>query len=286
MTDLNGRAAVITGGANGLGKALAWSAAQRGMNVLLTDIDGESLGRAKDELERIFPGVIVEAKIADISQYGEVDALARFAVERFGGVYAVFNNAGVGTVAPVWENTEQDWQWLFGVNVLGVAWGVKAFVPMLIAAGEGHIVNTASAAAWFHQAGSGVYNTTKAAVLALSETLANDLKGTGVGVSVVSPAYFPAGITDSERVRPAHLLNQGPDSEAKRLHEAKIRAAVAASKITAEAIAEQTFEAIESKRFYVFPHGFVPDLFLKRAQAAKDGRIAFDPNAVARAPLS
>ena len=287
MNRLLNKTAVITGGGNGLGRALAFSCAERGMNVVLADIDANALAEtAARACNRAFASVRVELKVVDISDLAQVEALAQFAQERFGSIYAVFNNAGVGAVAPIWENTEQDWQWLINVNILGVAWGVKAFTPYLIEAGEGHIINTASAAAWFHQAGSGIYNTTKAAVLALSETLANDLIGTGVNVSVLSPAYFPAGITDSDRVRPKELMNDTVDSAAKKQHEEKIREAIAASKISAQEIAELTLSAVEVPRFYVFPHTYVPDLFFMRAKAAKAGTVAFDPNAFARPKVS
>ena len=282
MNHLNKKVAVITGGASGLGRALAFSAARRGMSVVLADVDVNGLAHTHEDLKREFPHIDSAIRTVDVSDWPQVEELAQFVQREFGGAYAVFNNAGVGTVAPIWEGTEKDWHWLIGVNILGVAWGVKAFTPQLIAAGEGHVINTASAAAWFHQAGSGIYNATKAAVLALSETLANDLKGTGVNVSVLSPAYFPAGITDSERVRPSRLANAGEGSEAKRQHEEKIRAAVAAASISAEQIAEQTLAALDDKRFYIFPHTFVPDIFARRAKAAKDGHAAFDPNDLKR----
>ncbi len=286
MKPLNGKVAVVTGAGSGLGRALALAAARRGMKLVLADVNLAGVDETEQLAEEIQPGVEVAKQQVDVSDLKQVEALAALTRDRFDGAHLLFNNAGVGIVAPMWEQTEQDWRWLVNVNVLGVAWGVKAFVPMMLAQGEGHIVNTASAAGWFHQAGSGIYNVTKAGVVALSETLANDLIGTGVGVSVVSPAYFPAGITDSGRVRPAELSDTATDSETKRRHEEKIRQAVASAKITADEIAEQTLAAVEAGRFYVFPHDYVPDLLFLRAKAAKDGGIAFDPSNISRPTAS
>lgn len=126
-----------------------------------------------------------------MSQFEQVAALAQLAIQRFEGVHLLFNNAGVGVTAPVWENTVSDWHWVTNVNLYGVAWGVKAFTPIMLEQDQGHIVNIASAAGWMYSAGSGIYNATKAAVVALSESLVNDLKmvNSAVGVSVLSPAF-------------------------------------------------------------------------------------------------
>lgn len=207
MKTLRGKVAVVTGAASGLGRAMALAFAREGMRVALADVDEANLAHTAQAARAL--GVEALAVRVDVAKGAEVDAFAARTVAVFDGVHVVCNNAGVSPVGAAWENSVADWEWTLGVNLWGVIHGVRAFVPQLIAQGEGHVVNTASVAGLISPPGLGVYNVTKHAVVALSETLQHDLRlrGANVGVSVLCPAYVPTGIADSERSRPSALAN-------------------------------------------------------------------------------
>ena len=205
---------------------------------------------------------------------------------RFGAVNLLFNNAGVaGTGGYLWENSEADWRWTLGVNVMGVAHGIRRFVPRMIAAGldeeGGHIVNSASIAGWLCAPLLGVYNASKAAVVSASETLYHDLKlaGSRIGVSVLCPAFVPTAIFASERNRPADLANADAPTASQRLARAAGEKAVAGGKFSADDVAAQTFEAIRARRFYVFTHQQIMPAVRARLDAALEGAEPADPYA-------
>jgi NAD(P)-dependent dehydrogenase (short-subunit alcohol dehydrogenase family) len=278
MKELNGKVAVITGGGSGLGREFALCCARRGMKLVLADVDEAGMTETLRLVEVERPGTEAASLRVDVSKLEQVEALAQLAQERFGAVHVVFNNAGVSCGAPVWENTPADWQWVLGVNVYGVVWGVKTFVPMMLAQGEGHIVNTASAAGWLNGPGGAIYNVSKSAVVALSETLALDLRDVGadIGVSVLCPAFFPTAISDAERNRPTELADTAPMTEQRRKRVEQARYAVEQGRIPASAIAEQTLQAVEQNRFYIFPHQKVKSLIKARAEAAEREVDVFD----------
>lgn len=279
MKELSGKVAVITGAGSGLGRELALSCARRGMRLLLADVDEPGMAETVRLVEEASPGTETEVMRVDVSKLEQVEALAQRARERFGGAHLLFNNAGVSCGGPLWEHTAADWQWVLGVNLNGVAWGIKAFVPLMLEQGEGHIVNTASAAGWVYAPGSGIYNASKAAVVAISETLYFDLKDVGadnIGVTVLSPAYFPTAIVDAERNRPPELADTAPMTEARRLRNERVRYAVQRGRISAAEIAEMTLEAVEKSQFYVFPHKKIKALIKARAEAADQEITAFD----------
>jgi NAD(P)-dependent dehydrogenase (short-subunit alcohol dehydrogenase family) len=271
--------AVVTGAGGGLGHALAAACARRGMKLVLADVDADGLATSAAKLAEEHPGLLLASRRTDVTRAEEWDALAALCEERFGGADILFNNAGVAVAAPLWENSAADWQWLIGVNLLGVGYGIKAFVPAMVKKGRGHVVNVASAAGWAYPPGMGIYNATKAAVVALSESLANDLlvAQSPVGVSVLSPAFFPTGIAASERVRPAELANPAKASPLKRKYEERIRDAVAGATLSAAEVAEITVKGVEEGRFYLFPHGWVPDAAAVRAKVVGEGMTAFCP---------
>lgn len=281
MKALKGKVAVITGGGSGLGREIALCCARRGMNLVLADVDEPGMAETVKQVEQAQPDTETATLKVDVSKLEQVEALGELAKERFGTAHVVFNNAGVGVNAPIWENTASDWQWVLGVNLYGVAWGIKVFTPMMLEQGEGHIVNTASAAGWMNMAGSAVYNVSKCSVVAMSETLANDLKdaGANVGVSCLSPAFFPTPIIESERNRPAELADSAPDSELRRKRQEQLKHAVAHGKLSAADVAEITVKAVEDDQFYIFPHQKIKQLILARAEAAQDEKTAYDPTA-------
>lgn len=278
MKDLNSKVAVITGGGSGLGRELALCCAARGMRLVLGDVDEAGMTETVRLVEEKHPGTESATLKVDVSRPEDVEALANLARERFGAAHVVFNNAGVAVNGPIWENTPADWHWVMGVNVYGVSWGIRAFVPMMLEQGEGHVVNTASAAGWVNAPGSGVYNASKHAVVAMSETLALDLRdvGANVGVSVLCPAFFPTGIVNSERNRPADLAETAPDTETKKLRQEQLRQAVEKGRISAAEVAETTLQAVENDQFYIFPHKKIKALVAARAQAVDRETDPFD----------
>jgi len=202
MKAFQGKVAVVTGAASGIGRALAERCAQEGMKVVLADIEGQALLQASGDLAA--QGAQTLAVPTDVSQAGEVETLARKAFEAYSAVHLLFNNAGVGAGTTAWESTLADWEWVLGVNLWGVIHGLRAFVPRMLAQEtECHVVNTASVAGLLP--GRGVYGVSKHAVVALSEALSADLgqQRSKIGVSVLCPGYVNTRILDSSvRHRP------------------------------------------------------------------------------------
>lgn len=255
MKQFEGKVAVITGAASGLGRALADRAAALGMKLVLADIDAQALSRALEQLTGA--GTDAIAVPTDVSDARAVEALAARTLDAYGKVHLLFNNAGVGASGFVWEMTAHDWNWVFGVNVMGVAHGMRVFTPILLEQDEpAHIVNTASVAGFLAPPLMGVYNASKHAVVALTETLHHDLRtlDAPIGCSLLSPAFAPTGIADAERTRPAHLRNEAPPTASRVLAARELRKAVRAGRLSAAEIAEAAFDAVRASRFYVFTH--------------------------------
>ena len=179
IAEFRGRTAVLTGAASGFGLECARIGATRGMNLVLVDVQQDALDAARVELEAT--GVQVLARRVDVSDAAQMEALADAVKERFGAPHFVFNNAGVGAGGLVWENSVADWDWVLGVDLMGVVHGVRLFVPMMLEAAardpawRGHVVNTASMAGLLTPPNMGIYNAAKAAVVSLTETLYQDL---------------------------------------------------------------------------------------------------------------
>ena len=278
MQELRGKVAAVTGGASGLGRAMAHAFAREGMRVAIADVDAPNLARVAGELRAV--GVNAHAARVDVSDADQVGRWADEVRAALGGVHVVCNNAGVSPLGAAWENTLADWRWTIGVNLWGVIHGVRAFVPGLIAQDEGHVVNTASVAGLISPPGSAVYNVTKHAVVALSETLHHDLaeRGSNVGVSVLCPAYVPTGIADSERNRPADLANPAREKTPAQLaREATLRKAVTSGRLSADDIARAVVEAVKQGRFYILTHSRIGGAIRARMQAILDGRPPSDP---------
>src|SRR5215468_8675057 len=187
MKEFREKVAVVTGAASGIGRALAQRFARAEMKVVLADVESGALEQAADEIAA--SGTQTLAVRTDVSKAAEVERLAQAVIDKFGAVHVVCNNAGVGTSGPTWMQTVDDWKWLLGVNLWGVIHGVRVFTPLLLAQGEGHIVNTASLAGMISGAGAAPYNVSKFGVVALSETLHHELTllGMPVRVSVLCP---------------------------------------------------------------------------------------------------
>lgn len=283
MEEFKGKVAVITGAGSGFGREFARTGAALGMKLALADIQADALEQTRVELEG--QGAEVIARVTDVSDGGQVEALAAATMDAFGGVHLLFNNAGIGTAGLIWENSVRDWEWSLGVNLWGVIHGVRTFTPLMLAAAKadpayrGHIVNTASMAGLLNQPNLGAYNVSKHAVVSLSETLFHDLSlVTGqVHCSVLCPYFIPTGIHQSHRNRPADLANATPPTRSQLVAQAMISKAVTSGKLTAAEMAGRTFEAIRAQAFYIVSHPDGLDAVLKGAEDLVALRNPGDP---------
>jgi NAD(P)-dependent dehydrogenase (short-subunit alcohol dehydrogenase family) len=259
MKTFAGRTAVITGAGSGFGLEVSRVAATRKMNVVMADVQQDALDRAAAEIRAL--GGDVLAQRVDVAHAGEVEALGDATRERFGAPHFVFNNAGVGAGGLIWENTAADWAWVLGVNVMGVAHGLRVFTPMMLEAAamdpgyEGHIVNTASMAGLVNPPNMGVYNASKHAVVSISETLYHDLNlvTDQIGASVLCPFFVPTAIGESSRNRPQSLAAAQP-TKSQLIGRAMNDRAVGSGKVSAADVARFVFDAIGEKRFYIYSH--------------------------------
>lgn len=256
MKDLKDRVAVITGGASGLGLAMARVFAAEGMKLVLADVEEESLRRVETDFRKA--GVPVVGLRTDVSRAQDVERLAEKTLATFGAAHLLCNNAGVAPGGVVWENTLPDWEWVLGVNLWGVIHGVRAFLPIMLRQDtECHVVNTASVAGLLSVPGMGAYCVSKHAVVTLTECLYHDLaqREAKIGVSVLCPAYVPTGISDSERNRPAHLRNAPRTKTAEEQdREEQMRKAVTSGRVSADDVARRVLEAVKDNRFYILTH--------------------------------
>jgi NAD(P)-dependent dehydrogenase (short-subunit alcohol dehydrogenase family) len=245
MDTLQDRVAVVTGGASGIGRALCQRLARAGARVVVADLDEAGMqGTVTTIREAGGHAIMVRT---DVSRLSDVQALADRAFAEWGSVHVVCNNAGVTVHGGLESATHKDWEWVIGVNLWGVIHGVESFVPRMIVQGEpGHIVNTASMAGLIASRGLGIYNTTKYAVVGLSETLQKDLRPYNIGVSVLCPMGVSTAIRDSARNRPAHLRNPetGDGGEI----------SLIGRTLTPEHVAERVLRAVLANRLYIITH--------------------------------
>ncbi len=259
LTDFKGKTAVLTGAASGFGLECARIGASLGMNLVLVDVQQDALDKAAAEVQA--SGAAVLALKVDVSKAAEMEALGRAVQQRFGAPHFVFNNAGVGAGGLIWENTTQDWEWVIGVNLMGVAHGIRVFTPMMLEAAakdpsyQGHIVNTASMAGLLNAPNMGIYGASKHAVVSMSETLYQDLSlvTQQVGASVLCPFFVPTGITQSHRNRPTDMAAAKP-TRSQLIGQAMSDKAVGSGKVTAAEVAQMVFDAIAANQFYIYSH--------------------------------
>jgi NAD(P)-dependent dehydrogenase (short-subunit alcohol dehydrogenase family) len=283
MKTLKDRTAVITGAGSGFGLEVARIGAREGMKLVLVDVQQDALDRATSELQA--QGAQVLARRVDVSKAAEMEALAAATRERFGVPHFVFNNAGVGAGGLVWEHGASDWEWVMGVNVMGVAHGVRVFTPLMLAAEKadpgyrGHIVNTASMAGLVNMPNMGVYNVSKHAVVALSETLYQDLAlvSERVRAHVLCPYFVPTGIAHSGRARAGVDSASVPLTASQRIAQASVERAVAGGKVSAAEVAQFVFDALEADRFYIYSHPQALAPVATRAEDIVAGRNPADP---------
>ncbi len=261
MKNLEGKVAVVTGGASGIGRAVATRFAEAGMRMVIADVEQDALERTTADL--IEAGHTAIGVVTDVSNGESVEALADAAVAEFGAVHVVHNNAGVGVGGPIWAHSERDWEWVLGVNLWGVIHGIRVFVPLMIEQGErGHIVNTASMAGLISVPGLGAYNVSKHGVVTLSETLERDLRivGADIGVSVLCPGLVMTNIFESQRNRPDDLTDERSTSGLGSLMAGADETARAdaleafGGLISPEQVASEVFDAVVEDTFYVLTH--------------------------------
>ena len=264
MKDLAGKTAVVTGAASGIGRALVLRMLEEGMRVVAADIDEagvETLAQAAPDIAAVG---------CDVTDPASCENLAQAAWDRFGGVHVLCNNAGViGRFAPLWDQDPDDWRWLFSVNVFGVANMLRAFVPRLIAQdAPAHIVNTASEAAFSSRAFVGVYHASKHAVLAISETLAQELEeeGAPIRVSVLCPGGVDTRVLDAARNRPGDLAPERAEAGAAAALRARYGRQLPDA-MAPEDVAGAVIDGVRNDRFYIFSHPEVARLAADRAEA-------------------
>jgi len=253
VRDFAGKVAVVTGAASGLGRAFAERFAREGMRVVLADVEPAALDRAVSELRRQDFDVL--GVCTDVSHLDAVQDLARRALDAYGRIHVVCNNAGVDGYldGPIWEASDRDWRWTFGVNFWGVVHGVRAFMPILLAQDEeAHMVNTASATGLVQA--TNMYGITKHAVVALTETIETQLaqRTTQVGVSVLCPGVVNTRLFEAARNRPAELQNPAAPADAAAGGELRRRMIERmASATPPAAVADIVLQAIQDRQFYV-----------------------------------
>jgi NAD(P)-dependent dehydrogenase (short-subunit alcohol dehydrogenase family) len=282
MKDLAGKVAVITGAGSGFGREFARLGAGERMKLVLADIQQDALDAALEEA-RASGAEAIGVRI-DVASAADVERLAERAFDAFGAVHLLFNNAGVaGGGGYAWETSLKEWQWLLGVNLMGVVHGIRSFVPRMLAQGdEGHVVNTASAAGLVSAPLMSVYNASKHAVVTLSETLLHDLRvaGARIGVSLLCPAFVPTNIHRSERNRPADLADDAPPTASQLEARARSEKAVTSGRLGAADVARLTFDAVKADRFYVVTHAKMLASVELRLQDIVQQRRPTDPYAL------
>lgn len=266
MEQLEGKVAVVTGAASGIGLAMARAFAERGTKVVMADIEAPALEAAAESLRA--SGAEVTTSVVDVSKPEQVDALRDHALDAFGAVHVVCNNAGVGGGGAMTEIDLSNWSWILGVNLWGVIHGVKSFLPLLVEQGEGHIVNTASVAGLFSAPFMGPYNVSKYGVVALSETISAELQmsQSAVGVSVLCPSWVKTNIATSARNRPDGGLSEEEGSALAGIIEHFLETGIEPEQVAADVV-----DAVTTGRFWILTHPDTPQAVEARAATIVSG---------------
>lgn len=271
MDDFRDRVAVVTGAASGIGLGATERFLDEGMKVVMADVEKGSLDREVARLSA--SGGDVLGVVCDVRDPDSVRDLKDRTLEHFAGVHVVFNNAGVAPAGPMLETTPEDWRWIVDVNVMGVAYGVTTFAPILRDQGEGHIINTASEAGHVSSAILGMYTATKHAVVGMTESLFRELDGTGVGVHCLCPNLVNTKIFQSERNR-----DDGIEMTASQTATiAPLREAITAVGITPLKVGEDIVAAMKANRFWIFTHDLTKQALAVRVGDIEAGRNPTNP---------
>jgi len=250
MTDWKEKVAVVTGGGSGIGSGMCRAFAERGMRVAVVDVDGAAAGKVAGQL-----GGSARAFACDVSDRARIEALAGDVRGAFGTIDVVCNNAGVLVGGPMMDTTEDDWQWLLSVNVLGVVHGSQVFGRMLVEQGHGHIVNTASVGGFLPYPDLSTYCTTKFAVVGFSEALRSELAPRGVGVSILCPGKVYTNLSQADRLRPEKHARAGGSSQVLGQLE---------DGMDPLEVGEKVLRGIEANAEYIFTHAEFRGLFEER----------------------
>jgi NAD(P)-dependent dehydrogenase (short-subunit alcohol dehydrogenase family) len=273
VSDLNGKTAVVTGAASGIGLAMSERFAGAGAKVVMADVEEAALVREATRLQRA--GADVFAVLTDVADSAQVESLRDQALAQYGAVHVVCNNAGVAPAGPMLSTTAADWRWIVDVNVLGVAHGVIAFGPLLVEQGMGHIVNTASEAGLVTTVSLGMYCATKHAVVGLSESLYHELAPQGVGVSCLCPNLVKTSIFHSERNRPGGAALSAQEHAVI----SPLRESLDAMGIAPAQVATDVIDAVTSGKFWIFTHPVTKPVAFSRfedLQADRNPTNAYD----------
>ncbi len=273
ITDLAGKVAVVTGAASGIGAAVSRRCADAGMKVVMADIEADALAATAQVLRDA--GHDVTTVPTDVSKPEQIDHLAATTYATYGACHVLHNNAGVVGHGPVWAVPLDEWEWVLGVDLWSVIYGIRAFVPRMLDGGEpGHVISTASVAGLTPFPGIAPYDVAKVGVVALSESLHHDLAAAGagdrIGVSVLCPGVVPTRIGESARNRP------GVDPTTVRQTVATQRTPPPTSKSTAE-VADAVLDAITTGRFWILTHPEYRPVIEARAAGILDGFTVVRP---------
>ena len=264
MQDVAGKVVFVTGGASGLGLAMAEAFAGAGAKIVITDVDSDALAAAEARFAgQNVPVLAIELDVTDRDAFA---AAAQQAADTFGAIHVLCNNAGVYRGGRLDAVTYEDWDWVMGVNVGGVVNGLQSVLPHIKAAGEGHVVNTASMAGVVGIAGLGVYNASKFAVVGMSEALRADLADSGVGVSVLCPGMVRTRILESERNRPDAFVGASDEAEAAAQAQSEVMHMGMQAGIEAEEVGQIVLEGVREDRFWLFTHPELKDATAARGE--------------------
>jgi NAD(P)-dependent dehydrogenase (short-subunit alcohol dehydrogenase family) len=273
MNQFEGKTAVVTGAASGIGRALSKAFAAEGMQVAMVDIDAEALAESADHIRSEFTAVTSMTRLCDVGDAAAMDDLAEAVFGQFGHVDVLCNNAGVFVGGLIWDRPLADFEFVLGANLFGILNGIRSFVPRMMAQGtEGHIVNTSSVAGLFGAPFEAPYAISKFAAFAATESLAHDLASVGspLKVSVLCPSVIKTNIVDSDRHRPSRLATEFTEDQK---FVTDYLAGAVEKGMAPEEVARMVVAAIRAEQFLILTHDAYPPALGARAEALLDRRL-------------